>query len=125
MGIIKDIRSKKLESPRPIRPFHVPKLRFDADCYHDIINWEEEKLYESPLTYKLSDDELKGLELEPLTLPPYRSHTQSVERAIKIVSSAASRTYGFEARHGVCKAQISSRMLHDKCESKADLLKML
>ena len=60
-----------------------------------------------------------------MTVTPYYSHTQSIERAIKNVTNASSRVYGIEGCRGYIRSQILSRRVHDKCDTKADLVKML
>ena len=125
VNIIKDIRATKQPPTRPVRAFSVPKLNYDADNYHTMIDWESETLTEPPLTYELTDDDLDLIKEEPLTLPPYRSHTQSVERAVKLVSNASGQVYGLESTRGYIKAQIASRKLYKKCDSKTELIKMV
>ena len=125
VNIIKDIRATKQPPTRPVRAFSVPKLNYDADNYHTMIDLESETLTEPPLTYELTDDDLDLIKEEPLTLPPYRSHTQSVERAVKLVSNASGQVYGLESTRGYIKAQIASRKLYKKCDSKTELIKMV
>jgi hypothetical protein len=125
VSTILDIRSRDPSLTRPVRPFRVPKLRYDADTYHELIDWKNEILTEPPLTYNLSDDMLKNIIEVPLEIPPYRSHTQSIERVIKLVTNASGKTYGLHSASGYIKAQISSRQLYKKGDTKKELIKML
>ena len=123
VNVIKEIRrtSQMSEmSKRPVRQFRVPTLLYDATCYHDMINWKTEKLTEPPMTYLLTDAELEDIKDNPLTAPPYLAHTQSIERAIKTVTNALAG-----ARHGYIKAQIHSRRMYSKNDSKTKLVQML
>ena len=122
--IIKTIRAEHQPSHRPVRPFSVPKIDYDADNYHSMIDWESLQLTEPPLTYHLSNDELELLIDEALTLAPYRSHTQSVERAVKVVTDASGKVYGLVAAQGYIRSKISSRQLYKKCDTKKELIKM-
>ena len=114
VNLIKTIRAEHQPPHRPVRPFSVPEIDYDADDYHSIIDWESLQLTEPPLTYHLTNDELDKIIDEALTLPPYRSHTQSVERAIKVVSDASGKVYGLAAQQGYIKSKISSRQLYKK-----------
>ena len=78
-------------------------------------------LSEPILTCDLSTEEVKSLKEVPLSVDKYVGHTQSVERAVKETSNAASRVYGFERRDGVIRAKVKSR----KPQSKKDLIGML
>ena len=124
VDIIKDIRANHQPSHRPVRPFSVPNLLYDADNYHSMIDWQTEPLTEPPLTYHLTNAELDTIIDEALTLPPYRSHTQSVERAVKLVSDASGKVYGLVAAQGYIRSKIASRQLYRKCDSKTELIKM-
>ena len=122
--VILGIRSKSA-TIRPVRNFKVPTLLYDAEHYYEMIDWEAEVLTEPPLTYRLSDDEIREVATEPLTFPSYNSHTQSIERAIKNVTNASSRVSDIDGCRGLIRSQISSRRLHDKSDTKTDLVKML
>ena len=61
------------------------------------------------MTLALSDDELRGLVEKPLLVPFYPCHTQTVERAIKLVTEAAGSVVGAESRDGYIRQKIKSR----------------
>ena len=121
--IIQDIRSRN--PGRHVRSFKVPELLYNATSYHELIDWEKETLTEPPLTYSLTDDMLKKINDEPFNVLPYISHTQSVERAIKLVTTASGLVYGLDSARGFIKSQISSRNKYKKCDTKYELVKML
>ena len=98
---------------------------YDADTYHDIIDWEKETLTEPPLTYSLTDDELKHIVEEPLNVPPYKSHTQSVERAIRQVSIASGLVYDIDSARGMIRSKLSSIAQYKKADTRTQLLNMI
>ena len=127
----KDIRAKAVDKILKLRGdsdqgddqprlYEVPKLRFNAKDYTEMIDWKKEKIYEPVLTVKLSRAELLDLKDSPLILPRYPSNTQSVERLVSQTSRAASAVAGFHARDGFLRASTTSRELLPKFESKKD-----
>ena len=56
---------------------------------------------------------------EPLHVPAFACHTQPVERAIKLVTEAASSVFGVEARDGYIRQRIRSRQQVACCDSKS------
>ena len=127
VSIIKDIRLKNPvpATGRPVRPFHVPTLLYDADTYHEIIDWEKETLTEPPLTYNYTDIDLTHIVEEPLNLPPYRSHTQSVDRAVRQVSIVSTQSYDLKSQRGIIKSKLKSIGEYKKGDTRKQLLKML
>ena len=57
---------------------------------------------------------------EPLDLPDFPSHAQSVERAVKLVSEASSFVYGLEARHKYILTKVKRRKLRPAFKSKSE-----
>ena len=53
---------------------------------------------------------MKDFALHPFQPPKYKCHTQAVERAVKLVTEAASSVVGEEARDGFIRATKSCRM---------------
>ena len=80
-----------------IQKFVVPKINFEAQTYPDLIDWENSAFSEPPLTALLTDTEIRDLEKDPLFIPPFPCHTQSVERGIRLITEAASSVIGEEA----------------------------
>ena len=92
-----------------IRKFVVPKINFKAKSYPDLIDWETAKFSEPPLTASFSDQDLSDLIRNPLVIPFFPCHTQPVERAIKLVTEAASTVMGMEAQDSHIRRKIRSR----------------
>ena len=98
----------------------IPSVNTNANVWMDLINWRDSK-YEPASTRDISDDELvAALETgsKKLDLPYLPSHSQSVERAIKLVSYASSLVYGFERRHQTILTILSSRRSRPKFTTK-------
>ena len=66
--------------------------------------------------------ERKAVKLE---IKPYKVHTQSVERAVKLVTQASISVYGPEARDGFVKATVLSRRIMPKLNSKKEFAVMI
>ena len=98
-----------------IRQFQVPKLRYEASDWSDMIDLSN--ISEPPITQKMTEEEIKSFEKSPLSLL-YPNHTQSVERGVKIVTEASGVVYGFESRDGFIRARIASRCLMPKFDTK-------
>ena len=122
---ILDLRAES-NSANQLREFVPPKtLNFNATHIRELIDWDLETISEPPLTYKLSTQALIEIEVEKLTIKPYKVHTQSVERAVKLVTQASISVYGPEARDGFVKATVLSRRIMPKLTSKKDFAAMI
>ena len=108
-----------------IRKFVVPKLNFHATDYPDLINWTETTFFEPPFTANFSDQDIRNLEFQPLAVPAFPCHTQSVERAIRLITEAASSVIGPEARDGFIRQRIKSRKEFGRCDGKETIVKKL
>ena len=88
-----------------LREFTPPSsLNFDATHFTELINWEKEVITEPPLTFKLTIQDLLDIKETKLQIKPYKVHTQSVERAVRMVTQASKSVYGEEARDGYVEA---------------------
>ena len=79
----------------------IPMINFKAVHWTDLIDLSVNGVCEPPLTLDFSDNELENSLLtdEKINLPDFPSHSQGVERAVKLVTEAFQSVYGFEARH--------------------------
>ena len=57
----------------------------------------------------LSDEEIESAITKPIQFPKFPCHTQSVERAVKLVTTVASEVEGQDARHGQILSIMASR----------------
>ena len=104
VSLIKASRLKPVKPPRAkclrkIRKFQIPPLMWDADNWWEIIDWKKVQIVEPRILKTLSCEALDEACLTPVTFPPFPCHSQSVERAVKLVTEAASKVCGGDKRH--------------------------
>ena len=68
---------------------------------------------------------MKDFALHPFQPPKYKCHTQAVERAVKLVTEAASSVVGEEARDGFIRQRINSRKEVGRFNTKVKFLPKL
>ena len=95
MDIIKGIRTKKKLQWKKfggVRPFKKPKINFKADSLYNLNTIPLTSLKtEPPLTINISNSDLDDIVQSPLNVDLPLS-TTAVERAVKNVTAAASKT---------------------------------
>lgn len=101
----------KQSSFKKQRVFIKPDLKYDSQDYVDIIDWENEALYEPPFTMSKQDAELESFISEPLVWS-LSSHSVLTERTIRDVDSLSSLTTSEEKRDGMI------RVLHKERKEK-------
>ena len=67
------------------------------------------KIFEPNLIEKKTLGEIEAASEAPLVLPPYSLHSQSVERAVKLVTTSTQHVVGQENRHQYCLSIMASR----------------
>ena len=97
--IISQLRLKPKKKPRMrllqgIRKLQVPELQWSASSWPDIIQWEKATISEPYILKRLTLEELRGAIKSPVVFPSFPLHSQSVERAVKLVSEAGSQVIG-------------------------------
>ena len=90
------------------RLFIKPTLNYEAEDYVDCINWEKDAIHEPPYTRNMSDEELKGFTLQPLTLN-IASNTVLTERSIRDMDNLSLATTSQEKQDGMIIALQESR----------------
>ncbi|KAG7163880.1 hypothetical protein Hamer_G027997, partial [Homarus americanus] len=75
----------------------IPPINVNATKLSELVDLSLEVL-EPPLTTSLTSQELRNLKETPLQVPKWPSHTQSVERCVKMVTEAAGHVYSHERR---------------------------
>ena len=109
------------ESPPSNRINRILPINKDAEKYFDLVDINRPDIAEPPTTVRYTDLELKEM-LENRTkpsLPIFPSHSQSVERAVKLVSEASVCVYGQERRHQHICGKVLSRNLRKSFASKS------
>ena len=90
---IKNLRAKPQKKPRKkilrgIRSLQVKQLDWEAFSWIDMINWKV-GVHEPNIIECLSMEVLDATLEEPYSFPSFPVHTQSVERAVKLVTEAS------------------------------------
>ncbi|KAG7169514.1 hypothetical protein Hamer_G027070, partial [Homarus americanus] len=80
--------------------FDIPPINVNATKLPELVDLSLEVL-EPPLTTSLTSQELRNLKETPMQVPKWPSHTQSVERCVKMVTEAAGHVYSHERREDV------------------------
>ncbi|KAG7174294.1 hypothetical protein Hamer_G003227 [Homarus americanus] len=80
--------------------FDIPPINVNATKLSELVDLSLEVL-EPPLTTSLTSQELRNLKETPMQVPKWPSHTQSVERCVKMVTEAAGHVYSHERREGM------------------------
>ena len=89
-------RRKPLPKPRAkilcgIRKIEVPSLQWAAPSWEEIIDWKVTKYWEPAIIEKFTKDDLENTKNSPVIFPTFPQHSQTVERAVKLVSDASSQ----------------------------------
>ena len=106
-----------------MRPRTTPEINPDAKSLYDMIDWTSS--YEPPLTCAMTTACLKTIIDSPMQVPSWPSHTQSIERCVKMVTEAAAHVYSQERREGYIRSQVVSRELMSRNRSKQDIAKLV
>src|SRR6218665_177422 len=93
-----------------VRLRRTPTINSRASNLLELIDWCD-GLHEPPLTCKLTTAEVKKSVDEPMQVPPWPCHVQSIERCVKQVTGAAGQVYTQENREGYIRGQDESRQL--------------
>ena len=103
-----------------VRSFRPPPLNYDAQNISELIDWNSVTVFESVLTCHLSLRELQNLIWDKLELPPFPTHTQSVERLVREMTVACGKLVGHDERDGFIRARMESRAKAPHSETKRD-----
>jgi hypothetical protein len=118
VDIVIKLRTEKPAQSLQIRKFKVPPINFSASSWDELIDWESVTVTEPPLTFHLTNEQIRAVVDTPLIVPAYPNNTQGVERCIKVVTDASKAVHGEEARDGFIKARISSRAVMPQFDTK-------
>ena len=108
-----------------MRPFKVPEtVNLEACGLKTLIDWKAETITELVFTARMSLAQFNSLKAAPLELPPYSLHTQSCERAVKLVTEAAESVCGWAKRDGFIRTQMRNREVMPSLKTKKDFVKV-
>ena len=126
LAVNKIIQARQSNDNTSIRKFSVPKLNFQAAHYTDMVDLNTVNITSTPILSNLSSVDLElSIDNERWEFFDYPSHTQAVERTVKLVTDASNTVYGYENRHAYIKTTPESRKQLPKNNSKKDLQKFV
>ena len=105
-----------------VRRFQIPALRWDCKQLSDIIDWNSKAaiIHEPSILKKLDKDELRKAITQPIIMPKFPLHSQTVERGVKLVPEASCKVIGEERRHQHILTMLTSRQIRAACDTKSD-----
>lgn len=134
----KDIRQKAVYSImssrqlqlNSIRTFEKPHINFDASHYTEIVDLNNEDGIKPPITKNLSTDQLNQCTETPRNivfdmLYGIPCHTQSVERAIRLVSERSQKVFSEENRNRSIYNKIECTKILPKTNTKQDYIEFV
>ena len=98
------------------RQFILPEINLQAASYIDMVDWSSQP----PFTLDLTKATLLGVIEEPFLLPNNPSHTQAVERNVRVVTKAATKRVTQSSWHQLILQLEKSRKLVPKFNTKKD-----
>ena len=116
------IKKAREQSKRKIiKTFQICDLKFEAELYFDMINWQKVYLSEPSFTRNISDDEINHLIIsKKKNFPHLPCHTQAVKRCVKLVTEASSLVCGQNSRDGFLRSRIDSHQQMPSFETKRE-----
>ena len=115
---ILNVRSREVK----LEPVMVPELNLDAPSWDKMVSMSTilETAHNPACLMDMSDADLELMRTLPDSIPPpdFPIHSQSVERCVKLTSSAVKQAYSWERQHQIILATIKSRKSRKKFASK-------
>jgi hypothetical protein len=107
-----------------VRPRKTPNINANASSLVELIEWKND-VHEPPLTCNLTTTEVMKFTEMPMEVPDWSSHTQSVERCVKMTTEASTHVFSQERRDVYIRGQMVSRDLMSRNRSKKDMFQMI
>ncbi|GBN16010.1 hypothetical protein AVEN_207094-1 [Araneus ventricosus] len=97
-----------------VRRFVIPAVNYRATDYGDLIDWQACNVTPPPVLRHITSRELlkmiqDDVPMDGWDLIKFPSHTQEVERIVKLVTEASRKRVGPQNRDGFIKATLESR----------------
>jgi hypothetical protein len=96
---------------KAVRRFTVSQLNFNAKDYVELINWQDFKVTEPPLTISVSDEWIRLFAADGsasvVNFPRIPCHTQ----AVKLVTESSAKVCCTEARDGFIRTKVAARAI--------------
>ncbi|GBN86856.1 hypothetical protein AVEN_9551-1 [Araneus ventricosus] len=111
-----------------VRRFVIPAVNFGAADYADLIDWQAFYVTPPPVLRHIGFHELQKMIQDDVPMNDrdfnkFPSHTQAVERIVKLVTEASRKRVGPLNRDGFIRATLESRKQMSQFESKKDFKK--
>ncbi|GBL83639.1 hypothetical protein AVEN_161984-1, partial [Araneus ventricosus] len=111
-----------------VRRFLIPAVNFRATDYVDLIDWQVFNVTPPAVLRHISSHELLKMIQDDVPFNgwdfiKFPSHTQSVERIVKLITEASRKRVGPQNRGGFIRATLESRKQMSQFESKKDYKK--
>ena len=110
----------------PKRLKRIAAINEHASHWSEMVDLDQPGVCEPALTESFSVEQLNdALKTgEKLEIPDLPSHTQSVERCVKLVSEASHAVYGVESRHRHINARVLGRSVRPAFETKSSYVEI-
>ena len=125
VGFVRELATKKIiqfrQSDTCEKINRIPQINFESNNWWEVINFTHQPVSEPCVTRHLPLQTLIDsiTNTERLDLPLFPSHSQSVERAVQLVSSASKSVYGNFSRHRLIQSKVISQSLRPSFDSKS------
>ena len=119
------LRGNSVFGSTKVRDRKTPDINMKASSLINLIDWDQEPIYEPSFTCALHTEQMRGFLTTPYIPPKFTCHTQSTERCVKLVSEAAAEVCGQEAREGYILAKLHHREKIPVCTTKRHLMEKL
>ncbi|GBL83056.1 hypothetical protein AVEN_165289-1 [Araneus ventricosus] len=132
---IRTLAARRIMKAREIGPdgnyvhrFIIPAVNFQAADYVDLINWQAFYITPPPVLRQISSHELLKMIQDDVPMDgwdfmKFPSHTQAVERIVKLITEASRKRVGLQNRDGFIRATLESIKQMSQSESKKDYKK--
>ena len=104
-----------------IRKFSLPDINFQANCYRDLIDWNQDVTIPPLIRYLWKSNVSFGaLQKKLEKIGEIQCHSQAVERIVKVVTKATVSVYGHERREGYIKCTLDFQSIMSLFSTKSD-----
>src|SRR6218665_1855065 len=118
------VRAGSEQGSTAVQSFKVPEtVNPDACDLYALIDWEKETITEPVFTRNMFLAKHDALKVSPWSFLHIQLHTQSCERAVKLVTQAAESVCGWAKRDGFIRTQLRNREVMPVLKSKKDFIK--
>ncbi|GBL96350.1 hypothetical protein AVEN_238708-1 [Araneus ventricosus] len=131
LAVRRIIKAKKIgPDGNCVRRFVIPAINFRVIDYVDLIDWQAFYVTSPPALRQIGCHKLLKMIQDDVPMDGwdfinFPSHTQAVERIVKLVTEASRKRVGPQNRDGFIRATLESRKQMSQFESKKRLQKIV